>query len=106
MSIAFAPRALVDIELAIDDLRDWRAGAAERFVERLHSTLARLEFLPHTGTRYEPPNPALAEMRASPVRRDYGYTVFYQPTADGMRVLRVLHGSRNVAAIFAPDPPV
>lgn len=32
------------------------------------------------------------------------YAVYYQPTADGILVVRVLHTSHHVAAIFRPDP--
>jgi len=104
MSINFDPRAQVDVEIAIDELREWRATAAERFVDRLDKAIATLERMPHFAPPYEPPNPAFAEMRVYPIRNDFGYEVFYQPTTDGIRVLRVLHGSRNIAAIFDPDP--
>lgn len=32
------------------------------------------------------------------------HAVYYQPTTDGILVVRVLHTSHNVAAIFRPDP--
>ena len=104
MSIDVQPRAQSDIEIAVDELRGWRAGAAERFVNRLDDALSTLERFPHLAARYEATDPALAELRVYPIPRDYGYLVFYLPTADGIAVVRVLHHSRNIDAIFNPDP--
>jgi plasmid stabilization system protein ParE len=104
MSIDVQPRAQSDIEIAVDELRGWRVGAAERLVDRLDDALATLERLPHFSARYGATDPALAELRVYPIPRDYGYLVFYLPTGDGIAVVRVLHHSRNIAAIFNPDP--
>ena len=39
----------------------------------------------------------LIQMRSFPVGR---YIIFYQATTDGIEVLRVLHGSRDVPGAF------
>ncbi len=41
-----------------------------------------------------------AELRSFP---EGSYIVFYEPMADGVRIIRVLHGARDVDAIFAED---
>jgi toxin ParE1/3/4 len=103
MSIDVAPRAQSDIEMAIDELGRWRAFAGDRFLDRLHAALTRLEQLPYIAGRYEPTNPAFPDLRVYTIRKDYGYIVYYVPAADGIVVVRVLHGSRNLAAIFGGD---
>jgi len=42
-------------------------------------------------------NPALAGMRWHSVRK---YLVFYIPRSDGIEVVRVLHGARDLEALF------
>jgi toxin ParE1/3/4 len=42
-----------------------------------------------------------AELRSFPVGR---YVVFYMPLDDGVDVIRVLHGSRDIDAIFRAQP--
>ncbi len=105
MSIDFQPRSLSDIELAVDDLNLWRAYAGKRFLERLKETLLRLEHFPLLAGKHEPTSPIFPELRVSVIRKDFGYIVFYAPSNDGIIVIRVLHGSRNIDAIFGGDPP-
>ena len=38
-----------------------------------------------------------AELRSFP---EGNYVIFYQPVPDGVRIIRVLHGARDVDAIF------
>jgi len=103
MSIDVQPRAQSDIEVAVDELGCWRASAGHRFLDRLHEALTRLEQLPYIAGQYEPTNPAFPDLRVYTIKKDYGYIVYYVPTADGIAVIRVLHGSRNVAAIFGGE---
>jgi plasmid stabilization system protein ParE len=104
MSIEIQPRAAVDIEIAADELERWRAGAETRFIARLNDALARLERLPDLAARHEPESALFPGLREYLIPRDYGYLVFYLPTDEGVSVVRVLHRSRNLPAIFNPDP--
>jgi toxin ParE1/3/4 len=103
MSIDFQPRALSDIEMAVDELSQWQSTAGRRFVDRLNDTLSRLELFPLLAGKQEPTSPRFPELRVWLIRNDFGYVVFYVPTGDGISVIRVLHGSRNFAAIFGDD---
>ena len=100
MSIVIQSRARVDIELAADELRDWKATSADVFVARLNQTLATLERLPFSAGRYEPQNPAFPGLRVQVIRKDYGYVVLYLPTDEGISVVRVLHGAQNIPAVL------
>jgi toxin ParE1/3/4 len=45
--------------------------------------------------------PELApELRSFPVKR---YVLYYRPDADGIELVRVLDGARNIEALFDPD---
>jgi plasmid stabilization system protein ParE len=103
MSIDFQPRALSDIEMAVDTLNQWRSTTGKRFIDRLNDTLSRLEQFPLLASKHEPTTSNFPELRIWLIRKDFGYLVCYVPTGDGISVIRVLHGSRNFAAIFGDD---
>jgi plasmid stabilization system protein ParE len=100
MSIDIQSRAHIDIELAADELREWKPSSVDVFIARLNQTLETLELLPHSAGRYEPPNPAFPGLRVQVIRKDYGYVVLYLPTEDGISVVRVLHGAQNISVIL------
>jgi toxin ParE1/3/4 len=104
LSIVYAAGALGDLQLIEDDLLRAGTHVLERFHRRLARSLSIYESLPLAAQEYQPPNPQLPGLRFFHLRWFKSYAVFYQPTDDGIRVVRVLHTSRNVAAIFAPDP--
>lgn len=107
MSIAVAPRAAHDIDAIADYLEVERAGSGNRFQNDLMHALARLERLPESAPLFDPPCPLFPNLREAQLKKFGRYVVYYQPTADGIRVERVLHASHDVAAIFRPDdaPP-
>ena len=59
--------------------------------------------MPGMGTRYEPDEPLYADLRYFPVTRHRKFLAFYRPLPDGIEVLRVLHGARDVAGILAEE---
>jgi toxin ParE1/3/4 len=68
---------------------------AERFFAQTEATFTRLAGMPGIGARYEHEHPALADLRVFPVSRFKKYLVFYRPVADGIEILRVLHGASD-----------
>jgi len=52
------------------------------------------------GRRREFDNPDLIGMRSWRVKRFPKYLIFYIPIEDGVEIVRVLHGARNLEAIF------
>jgi toxin ParE1/3/4 len=96
---------------ALDDLDDAAAyiqsqsGAqrAIRFLRAADSTFAQLAGMPGIGTRYEPHEPLYAGLRYFPISRHRKYLVFYRPITDGIEVLRVLHGARDIQSILAEE---
>lgn len=98
------PRALRDIDEAAAHIQE-RSGPerAIRFLRAADSTLATLAGLPGMGTRYEPDEPLYADLRYFPIARHRNHLVFYRPLPDGIEVLRVLHGARDIAGALAED---
>lgn len=86
---------------AEDDILDiWQfiaednIAAADRWIDRLDETLARCATQPKMGRARDELAPGL---RSFP----FGlYVVFYAPLADGIDVVRVLHGSRDMDVQF------
>ena len=87
--------------LAEQDLSDIWDYAAESSVERadqlfnlIREKCHRLAEYPEMGrARHE----LLVNLRSFTVKN---YVIFYQPTADGIEVLRVLHGARDIHHVF------
>lgn len=76
---------------------------AQRFFAQSEATFARLAGMPGIGTRYEHYHAALAGLRFFPISRFRKYLVFYRSVADGIEVVRVLHGARDIHIILAEE---
>jgi toxin ParE1/3/4 len=74
--------------------------AALRFLDNAEATFASLAEMPGLGARYHARNPELPDLRCFTVKGYRNYRVFYRPKEGGIEVVRVLHGSRNIAAIL------
>lgn len=104
MSTEYAPAALNDVTEIEDFLAQRGLRAVAVFQHRLLQTTNRLERLPLAAQLFEPEDPRHPGMRVCTLHRLPSFAVFYQPRPDGIRVLRVLHTSRDIAAIFTPPP--
>lgn len=62
--------------------------------------MERLAAMPGMGGRYESDNLELAGVRVFPVSRIRNYLIFYRPTPQGIEVLRVLHGARDIDRVL------
>jgi toxin ParE1/3/4 len=74
---------------------------ARRFRAEAQATLQRLAAMPGMGARYEHEHPALTGLRFFPLSRFRNYLIFYRPLADGIEVVRVLHGARDIPRLLA-----
>jgi toxin ParE1/3/4 len=98
------PRAIQDLDDAAASIQE-RSGPdrAIRLLRAADSMFAILAGMPGMGTRYEPEEPLYADLRYFPITRHPNHLVFYRPSTDGIEVLRVLHGARDIAAILAEE---
>jgi toxin ParE1/3/4 len=51
--------------------------------------------MPEIGTRFERVDAQLADLRIWPVPGFRRHLIFYTPTDDGIRIVRVLHAARD-----------
>ncbi len=80
--------------VAIDvDIRRADPAAADRVLADVDTTLQPLAELPMVGRSREELAPGL---RSLTVKRSGMYLIFYRPTPDGIQVIRVTHGARDL----------
>ena len=75
-------RALRDLELRSEYIRQHNPRAALRFLNAAEATIRQLAASPGIGTRYDSDHPALAELRYLPITRFKNDLVFYRFKAD------------------------
>jgi toxin ParE1/3/4 len=68
--------------------------AADKFILKIISRFPRLAAMPHLGRQREELSPRL---RSFPVGR---YVIFYRPLYNGVEIVRVLNGARDLPPLF------
>jgi toxin ParE1/3/4 len=91
------PLAEADILEIWDYIADDSLAAADRWVDRLDEQFRMLAAQPMMGRAREGLAP---RVRSFPFGR---YVVFYIPMDAGIDVVRVLHGARDIDAVFSPE---
>jgi toxin ParE1/3/4 len=69
-------------------------SAADRFLRRLNDRMAGLPRYPEIGERQDRYRAGLRSIVEG------SYVIFYEVTKDAVRIFRVLHGARDLDAIF------
>ncbi|MEQ8790196.1 MAG: type II toxin-antitoxin system RelE/ParE family toxin [Pirellulaceae bacterium] len=90
----------------IDDLADYIAEenptAARQFLDAVERTIQLLTATPELGGVFPlPGRPQLRAHRISPRFRNY--IVFYESNDDGVLIVRVIHGRRDLTTAFESD---
>jgi toxin ParE1/3/4 len=98
--VAIRPRAERDLDQHFLYIAKHNEPAAERFVLAARATLERLAAAPELGEIWQCANPALAGIRVWRLSGFENYLVFYRPIDDGIEVIRILHGARDIEAVF------
>ena len=79
----------------------WRTqDASDRFLRAAEETFKQLAQMPGIGKKCQFINPQLVDLRQQAIKDFRKYLVFYRPTASGIEIVRVIHGARDLAAIF------
>lgn len=81
-------------------LADPISDVSERFLTAAENEFLRLAQMPGMGTAYPSDFGRSANLRRWPIPGFRNYLIFYRPVATGVEVIRVLHGSRDIAAAF------
>lgn len=91
------PLAETDILEIWDYIADDSLTAADRWVDHLDEQFRVLATQPMMGRAREELAPGVRSFL-------FGrYVVFYVPLANGIDVVRVLHGARDIDAVFNPE---
>lgn len=94
MQVTFAPIAIRDVEEIGDYINAENPGAARRLIAELRQRCADLADVPQGGRARSELSPGL---RSVAFRR---YVIFYSLGPEMIRIERVLHGARDLDAIF------
>lgn len=94
MSVVFAPAASRDLEEIGDYIHAENPAAAMRLIAALRTRCARIANAPRGGT---PRFNLWPGLRSVPFRR---YVIFYTLDGNRVRIERILHGARDIDAIF------
>jgi toxin ParE1/3/4 len=89
-----------DIESLARFIAQKSPASADRFLNAVHQTFLAILPLPHLGRPWETASPQYQKMRWWPVRGFRSHLIFYRPVSEGIEVLRVVHGSRNLPSLF------
>lgn len=74
--------------------------AAQRFLKSAQETFEVLACRPELGKLAEYRSSLLRGMRSFPVKDFSKYLIFYRPVQGGIEVVRVIHGARDIPAMF------
>ena len=94
---------------AIRDLSDIAVYLAEesgsdelafRFLHAAQATFERLAAMPAMGVARKYHDPALLDVRMWRIAGFENYLIFYQPSGNGIEIIRVLHAKRDIDALF------
>ncbi|MDO9103661.1 MAG: type II toxin-antitoxin system RelE/ParE family toxin [Methylovulum sp.] len=102
-TIIFNPKALEDITSIVEHITENNPNAAQSFRKRLEQTCSLLADMPGIGTLRNFDNPYLANVRFLPLKQFEKYLVFYQMRDDAMHIIRIVHGARDLPALFGTD---
>jgi len=93
-ALKFSRRSQHDLNKIWDRIAEDDRAAAERFAADIRQKCRLLADNPRLGRARDELRPGL---RSFPVRR---FLIFYRPLPDGIQVVRVVHGARNIEALF------
>ena len=75
-------------------------AAAARVIEGAYETFKNLADRPGLGRPRKFSDPRLKDVRSWRVFGFDNYLIFYRPVPEGIQVLHVYHGARNINALF------
>jgi len=99
--ITKTPQARRDLLELADFIAQDSLDAAERFLDAAEETFNLLAKMPEMGTPCGFQSTEAAGLRVWSIAGFENHLIFYRPIEDGIDVIRIIHGARDIAAIFA-----
>jgi len=97
------PAARADLLEQFGHLVQHSLEAANRFLAAAESAFERLAEMPGMGVRRPLKSPRLEGLRQWPIPGFRHHLIYYRETSDGIEVIRVLHGARDVQRILEEE---
>lgn len=88
------PLALQDLDQIWDYIAQDNPTVADGFIDRIEEKCRLLAEHPKIGTSCESLHPSLRFLAVEK------YLIFYLPLDDGIEIVRVLHGARDIESLF------
>jgi toxin ParE1/3/4 len=92
--LEFSPKAVADLESILKHIAQDKPRTATSFVAMLKEKCQLLASSPAAGTLREDLLPDIREFSVG------NYVIYFRPIGDALRIERVLHGARDVGAMF------
>ena len=97
------PQTRIDLWHIARHIAQDNRQAAIRFLNAAEATFKQLAKSPELGSLGEFQSPVLQGVRRWRVNRFTNYLIFYRQRPEGIEVIRVLHGARDIDAIFGDE---
>jgi toxin ParE1/3/4 len=89
-----------DLDDIASYLQQTSPRTAIRFLEAVDQACERLADMPGLGGECESDKPSLAGVRLWTIRGFKKYVILYRPIEDGIEVLRIVYGARDIERLF------
>jgi toxin ParE1/3/4 len=96
--VSRTPEVRRDLIEITDFISHDNLDAALRFLDAAEETFHFLQENPQAGAIYRSANEALPTFRVWPIHRYRNFLAFYRLTDDGIEIVRVLHGARDLGS--------
>lgn len=93
-------RARHDVVAAGIYIGEHSPAASRRFLRAVEAAYNRLADMPLLGGVCESDHPALVGLRLWPIRGFENWLILYRSLEDGIEVVRVFHGARDLESLF------
>lgn len=98
--VIFQPAAEADLDEIADYIAEDNIKAAVRFYDAAFEACRRLAEMPGMGAARPSKKAELAGLRTWPIKGFRNYVICYRPSPEGIQVLRILHGMRDLNRIL------
>ena len=94
------PKARRDIWEIADYIAADNIEASDRFLDEVQNAFQQLAGMPLMGSARRFRRPSLQGVRLWPIPHFEKHLVIYRPRKDGVEIVRVLHGARNIERLL------
>ena len=105
MTFVVRPKARRDIQDVADYIAADNLEASDRFIDEAYSAFEALASMPMMGSARRFRREGLKGLRLWRIQGFEKYLVVYRPWPDGVEVIRVLHGARNLERLMGGCRP-